>query len=246
MRIHRRLLPIVLTALLALALGASIATALRSIEFRGLEAGSRVQASSRLTFAETGLGNATKIICNITLLRTVSRIIPKIAGTLFGRITGYAIDRGETARREGEARSPNCRGNEVLRNVNDVVALEDARRPGRHREAGAGILLWDLPFSPLWKLVYDSFQGTLPRIDGINFHINGWHWLLIIEGIACLYRGTAFGLISITRATSAVAGASAVLSRTALEGEGNGILCPRRSTFDGSFVVSPTITITLL
>ena len=62
MHIRRRLLPTALTALLALALGASIATALRSIEVRGLEGGRRVQASSRLTFAETGLGNATKLI----------------------------------------------------------------------------------------------------------------------------------------------------------------------------------------
>jgi hypothetical protein len=252
---HNRinLVTVALIALLALALATGAASANRSIEVRGAERG--VTASGKLTFNGSELAQSNEITCDITLLRTVTRTIPKISGTLFGKVTGVAIDRGETTR------SPNCRHGESIVVVLDIIPLielptgpsGEILHPATHRELGRGVLLWDVSGAPagLWKLIYDSFQGTLPAITGINFHIQGTQFKLRFQVplfglIECLYHGNAYGLIEIVRET--ITRGRAVLARTRLERVLGSGLCPPDGTFNTAvgLRVSPTLTIRLL
>jgi hypothetical protein len=242
---HKRT-KLLVTALLAVfvcSLAASSAYANRSIRIAG---GPRVQSESLLTFKGEGEGGAREITCDVTLLRTVAEVIPKTSGTLFGKVTGVAIDRGETAR------SPRCRNGGFIRLTHDIVPLIGPERECLHnREDGRGRLLWDCSRAEarLWKLIYDSFQGTLPRIEGINFHIQNVQFTIRILGPFgetqdCLYEGNGFGLI-VVNADGTITRARAVEPTTRLPRIRGGGLCPARGSFTGSFLVRPTLTITL-
>jgi hypothetical protein len=234
MRTSTRLLMAALTTVLVVALGASIATALRSIRINGAAQGEEIFASSRLTFGPREGGGAlpanSQVICDVTLLRTISTLIPKRVGVLFGRVTGIRIDRRS------------CRSN--LGPVEAVVPLISERTPGTHSESGNNILLYDLRGAPAenWKLIYDSPQGILPEIEGINFHITAVRFRLTISGVSCLWgRGeSAFGLIAIRRETSVITGARAVLERTSLARVEGGFLCPAQGpgSFSGEFAIT--------
>jgi len=236
MQLRTRIFAVALTTALALTLFAGIASASRAIE---VSPGGSASASSRLTFGNVErIGEARvrqRIICDITLLRTIGRSIPKTTGTLIGNVTGVAIDRGTPA-------APHC---ETTGTIEEVQFLTNGA-VGTHRELGGGILLYTVT----WLLVYDSFQGTLPFIEGINFHITGFQWRLTISGINCLYGRTTestFGLIDIRRETGAITGMSSVTSRTGLERVEGNFLCPGpRFSFEGSFVVSPAQRIRLV
>jgi len=203
---HRRHLIISVMALLGVLLTASQAQASRAISVEG---GARsVAASGRLTFGNTPNLELIQIICDVTLLRTIGASISKTAGTLFGKVTGVAIDRGTG--------TEHC-GTRGLRTLTAITV------PGTHRELGGGVLLWDVSGAraELWKLIYDSFQGTLPRISGINFHIQRFQFLLLsIDTLfvthACLYESDVFGLIRIEEGTARTA--EVVLGRTTLRG----------------------------
>jgi hypothetical protein len=236
------LIVVILTCTLALTMG--IASANRSIEVRGAERG--ISAASRLTFS--GPRGESRAVCDVTLRRTVTRLIPKITGSLFGKVTGIRIDRGETTR------SPHCTTIEGTRAVHDIVPLVGPERPCTHSEDGRGILTYDCSRAEaiLWKLIYDSFQGTLPRIEGVNIHIQGVQLRDVILGpfgetIECLYEGAVFGLIAIRRETRTATEARAVRERTRLRRiSGSAFGCPPEGTFEGSFSVTPTLTIELI
>jgi len=238
MQLSTRIFTAALTTALALTLFAGIASASRSIEVS--PAGS-VAASSRLTFGNVERVGETRVrsnvVCDVTLLRTIGRSIPKTTGTLFGNVTGVAIDRGTPG-------APHC-SNSIGGTVEEVQVLTNGT-VGTHRELGNGILLYTVT----WLLVYDSFQGALPSIEGINFHITGVQFRLTITGVNCLYgRSTesSFGLIGIRRETGDITGASAVTIRTGLERIEGGFLCPGpRGSFEGTFAVSPAQRIRLV
>lgn len=166
------------------------------------------------------------------------RVVGKRAGNVFGKVTGVAIDRGTFA-------APHCRETGVRSVV--ITPLTPSRAPGRHRELGGGVLLFDVSGTlELWNLVYDSFQGTLPSIRGINFHIEGavleLAYLTIVAEFSCLYRGGVLGLIAIERENV-----------TSLSFEGSelalftGIACPRTWSFIGvRWAVAPRLVIRLL
>lgn len=222
-----------LLVVLALALGltASIATASRSIGLRGAgERGETIQSSAtQLTFNSTELSASTAIICSVTLLRQITRNpIPKVAGTTFGRVVGITID------------IPGCRNGSAFRRVNTVIALE-----GEARELGGGIRLFSLTSG--WELVYDGFEGSLPEITGVEFHIARSRFLIelstAIGNIECLYEGSAYGAVTIERRR--VIGATTVLELTTLRRVRGNVLCPGNGTFNGNFV-TPAITIDLL
>jgi len=241
-----------LLAVLALAFAFGTASALRSIRLSTAE-GATVTASSQLTFIGTELEAGKQIICDVTLLRTVSKTLPKTAGTPFGRITGVAIDRGSTTRLAEGTTTPNCRVGALVERLLDITPLLSAGTPASHREAGRGILLWNLTGSGagLWTLIYDSISGTLPEIEKINLHIEGLQWLILIKPIflalqTCLYLGSAFGEAFITRRVTTGAGANTALTALALQA-GSGSACPPRGTFRGNFSINPAaITIELL
>jgi len=235
MQLPTRIFTVALTTALALTLFACIASANRSLE---ISPGGSVSASSRLTFGNVErVGEARvrqRVICNVTLLRTIGRSIPKTTGTLFGNVTGVAIDRSEP-------RNPHC--STELGTFEEVQFLTN-ETVGTHRELGSGVLLYTVT----WLLVYDSFQGTLPSIEGINFHVLDVQFRLRISGITCLYgRSTesSFGLIE--SLSSEITRARVVTSRTGLERVEGGFLCPGpRLSFEGTFAISPTQRIRLV
>jgi hypothetical protein len=238
---HKRM-KLLLTALIAVfacSLPAGSASANRSIEVRG---GPQVQAHARLRFLGTEGAASTEILCDITLLRTITSRIPKIPGTLFGKVTGILINRG------GTTRCPACGHGSFIREVHDIVPLECT-----HSEAGDGILRWNCSRArpELWKLIYLSFQGTLPRITGINFRIRGIKFNLVLlepfgGTLECLYEGEGHGLI-VVNADSTITRARAVRELTSLRRvSGRGFGCPAAGTFEGEFRVLPTLTIVLV
>jgi len=246
MHTHAKHLLIALTATLVLSLAASAASANRSIEVRG---GPGVEASARATFMGTELEEGRQIICDITLRRTVTSRIPKTAGTLFGKITGIRIDRGGA----GTGRSPNCRHGNLIREIHDIIPLIGPERPCTHSEDRAGNLTWDCRAAEarLWKLIYDGFQGTLPRIEGINVHIQNIQLRIDLLGpfgetVRCLYEGNVFGLIRIRQPEGTVTRATAVEERTAIPGISIAAPCPARATFRAEYEIRPTLTIALL
>jgi hypothetical protein len=245
---HKRTKLVITTllALLACSLIASSASANRSIELRG--AGGGVQAAGRITLFGEGESRGAEITCDVTLLRTVTGLIPKMRGTLFGKLTGIALDRGETTR------SPHCRHGSIIREVHDMVPLLGPERPCPHRELGGGVLLYDCSTAAmgLWKLIYLSFQGTLPRIAGIDISIAATQFLLrLLEPFGgtteCLYEGTVFGLIEIREPEATVTGGRIVEALTRLPlRRSRGIGCPETVTLLGEVNVRPTLTIRLL
>jgi len=229
---------IMLCAVLAvLALGASSASANRSIQVAG---GPGVQASARIQFLGTEGEPGREVTCDLTLLRTVSSSVPKTSGTQFGRVTAVMIDRG------GTTRSPHCGHGSFIREIHDIIPLECT-----HSETGNGILRWDCSGarSERWRLIYDSFQGTLPGITGVNIHIAGeqlgFRLLEPFGGtIECLYEGNVFGLLNVTAGT--VTRARAVRELTALARVSGSGICPARGSFSGEFAIRPTLTIRLV
>lgn len=122
-----------------------------------------------------------------------------------------------------------------------------------HRELGGGVLLWDCSRArpELWKLIFDGFQGTLPRIEGINFHVQRTQFKLIVLEIfggtvECLYEGDVYGLIVVRQPESTITSGRAVEGRTRLPRIRGSGLCPTRGTLSGEFTVRPALTIRLI
>jgi hypothetical protein len=97
-----KLLLVVLTAALVASLGSTTATALRSLSLEGVTTQTLNQRALTLS-SELG-----SIICDTTLVKTVSRVIPKMSGVLIGRIT--------------DVRTANCIGSGGVR-ANGVVSV---------------------------------------------------------------------------------------------------------------------------
>jgi len=242
MRLSMRFALNALLAALVLALGTSSAWANRIIEIRGAERG--VVSSGVVTFNEPRLPAETAITCDITILKTISNRIPKTRGTLFGKVTGIAIDRGTPA-------ASHCRLGAMITRLEDIVPLSEARIPGVHRELGNGILLYTVTGGrpELWKLIYDGFQGELPEIEGINYHIQGAqlraNFSTPFGALACLYAGSWFKLIVIDEFKLARF-LRLVLERTILARQEGGLLCPAQLTASGTLTLTPQLSIALL
>jgi len=225
---------------LALILGASTAFANRSIALRGAERG--VASAGVVTFGNWKELEAETITCDVTILKTLATSIPKVAGTLFGKVTGIAIDRGTPA-------APHCafEGFELLM---DIVPLA-GRGQGIHRELGAGVLLYDVSMGAPeeWKLIYDGFQGLLPEIEGIDYHIQGvrLRFDLNFAGLRlrCLYQGNWYKLIAIARGGTA-SRLTIVLERTMLRRFEGALPCLEIYTSSGELTLRPALTIRLL
>jgi hypothetical protein len=238
---HAQLSLAALVAVVVCSIAAGSASANRSIEVRG---GSGISASGRITGGDTE--GTIEITCDITLLRTVTSLVPKTSGTQFGKVTGVAIDRGES-------RAPHCRFGGAITGVNDIVPLQAARTACTHRELGRGLLLYDCSRAEarLWALIYDSFQGTLPRIEGVNVHMRGYQDNITATGpfgepCECLYEGEVFALLPIRQPEATANSARVVEATTRLNRVSGSGICPARVTFAGTFTVAPTITIRLI
>jgi hypothetical protein len=221
-----------LVAAVVCSLAAGSASANRSIEVRG---GSGITAESRITFGGTERSATRTVICDITLMRTVTSRIPKTNGTQFGSVTGVQIDRTR----------PVCRHGSFIREITDITPLAGGRAGGHTEDRRARLL-----YTVTWELVYDGFQGTLPRIEGVNIHVSNYQTNLTAfdpfgGSVECLYEGNVFGLIPVTE-TGVASRASVVTERTALNRVRGGTVCPARATFEGEFNLRPTLTIALI
>jgi len=238
-----KILMAAMTVVLALLIQTGTAAALRSIVIRG---GERVASAGRLVIGENALGATGRITCNVTLLKTMAAGVIKTAGTVFGKITGIAIDRGEPT-------NAHCQKGTAIEGINDIVPLRNTSEPGGHTELGNGILLYNVTNGgvQLWNMVYDSFQGTLPAIDGINYHIEEAQIRLDLRvlsaNIMCLYKGNMGKLITIERGT--MLRLDIVLATTSLARVSGAMTCPtgplRMSTVAG-MTMEPRPTIRLL
>lgn len=89
-----------------------------------------------------------------------------------------------------------------------------------------------------WHIQYDSFRGTLPRIEGVRLALVGAAFLLIAAGNECLYQSTsaspAFGIINLNTTTGAATSlaadnASSIPRSATLSG-----ICPASGSFAGT------------
>jgi hypothetical protein len=231
MKHYARILLATLAVASVVAMAASTATASNSIEVRGgAERG--IGASGSLTFNGTELGANRNIIANVTLRGTLSTRIPKIERTLFGRVTGVAIE--------------GARAGEGIPGFTLVIPLvEENTQAPVTREGRVLIYNVERAEARLWKFVYVSFLGRLPEISGILFYIEGTQFN-IESGIGTgAYNGRAFGLIEI--AAKRITGARPILERTILPRTRN-IFYPANGTFASGtrFAITPALTIELL
>ena len=159
MRLTRAIL-LASIALFSLALLASSASANRSIEIEGLERGRAISLTSEgaLTFTEGG--GATER-CNVTLSGTIGRLIAKNTRLPEGQIGSIT-----------SGRSANCIGPAGER-TREVIILAEPR---------VNVLRRPFP------LRYNSFLGTLPRINGLLFVILTLGYTFFPFGLSCLYQ----------------------------------------------------------
>ena len=221
MRIATKISRVTLAIASILALAAGSAAALRSLSIRG-ETGVAA-GSSQLVFSEGG-GGGVLLSCPVTLLRTISSSFPKTRGILIGAVTGILI--GVCRESFGGATS--------LRplNVRETIELGGGRFLYTLRNEGS-----------LWRLFFDSFTGTLPRITGVR----GWleaEFLITVLETSCLYRGRAFENLVVAPETGVTREGSSE-TVTTLPLCSGGILCPSTGRLTGTFTY-PSHTITLL
>jgi len=221
---------------LGLTFAASVAGASTAIAIRGAERG--VAASGRLTFGEPRLAASTQITCDVTILRTIGSSIAKTPGTLFGKVTGVAIDRGP--------RGEHCAKGSTVESITDIIPLRDRGVAGTHTELGGGVLLYVVTGgrAELWKLIYRTFLGVLPEITGILFRVEQAQFLLR-GAVECLYKGGVEVLVRIERRV--VGTGTILLALTSLPRDSGSILCPvTTGTLSGTFTLTPRLTIELI
>src|SRR5262249_19838882 len=137
-RMHSRVsLPLTgLVVAVALSLATATASALRLLFFQG---STTVSASGILKWVYSG----NTVECVGTVTRTVSRVIPKIAGTVLGAITRMSFNMPP---------EPSCRAS--FGELQQIIVLE-IENPAKYR------------------LKYQSIFGTLPIITGIRKTVEG-------------------------------------------------------------------------
>jgi hypothetical protein len=160
----KKLLMAALAAMFVLSLGVGSAAALRSIGLEGAGPERTSTLEGRVTFA----GGGIEIICNVTMQKTLSRIIPKTEGVLIGQVTSVRVQAPELC---------TIRGAERLNGIT-ILGLPGSRE-GRPE---------------LWRIFYKSFLGTLPSPTGFLFELQHTQVLLGVRvfgfNVSCLFEGT--------------------------------------------------------
>jgi hypothetical protein len=168
MTTHSKFLLAALTVALALCLGVSAASALRSLSITGE---STVIGEGIIDLVSAG-GRIT-IRCPLTILKTISRAIPKTSGILLGRVTRIAANSPE----------PDCSSS--LGELQRIIILAPEAREGEE--------------STKCRLFFESIVGILPAITGINAIIKGCligfeTRVELIGVIRCLYKEDGRGV----------------------------------------------------
>jgi hypothetical protein len=218
MHMRTKLVFAALAAVLALSFGAGTATALRSLSVTGE---TTLTLNSRaLTFRSTFV----EVVCSVTMVKTISRVIPKTSGILMGAVTRIIIE------------IPTCRATGFgVERVNDIRVLG--------LETGAE-----------WRLIYKSILGTLPRITGAIVNITRSHTLIDVQvfgsSVKCLYDGEIEGLATLDATGKIVSLQTTGRENLRKNASSNG-LCSETGSFvargeEGKLVELSRTTITLI
>jgi hypothetical protein len=160
----------------------------------------------------TGFGGFIQISCAITLEGSFhSKTLSKVSGQLIGYITSAAVTRP-------------CVGGEAW------ILNGTEQQPNGTR-----------PTSLPWHVRYDSFEGTLPRIETIRLQLVGVSFLTKSGSNSCLYKTTAaqpaFGNVIVELGGSVISleadSESEIPRNTTLEG-----ICPSTGSFGGTASVT--------
>jgi hypothetical protein len=211
MTVRFKVLMAAMMAVLALSFAVGTANALRSLSISGP---TTLTLNSRVTF----VAESAEVICNATITKTLSRVIPKVEGILVGKIT-----RVDTPPTKPEA---NCRSS--------VSTLTNIEIRGLEREENGRIL----------KHV---ILGTLPNITGISFFIDRFQ-ASFTTGFTgrCGYESPAEGLLVLAPVETRGNVGNLVIGRnTAVRIEG-GFLCPRIGELVGTLVPLQTTGVKLI
>lgn len=216
----RKIIFAALAATFLLALVAGTASALRSISVNN----TRTESKSRaLTFK--AVRESFGVVCEVTFLRTLSAAFPKTIPILTGSTIGVRIE--------------NCRDTVFGAAATVSVIESGGRRCGLRGEL--------CPVA--WRLFYQGFVGTLPRITGTKFDEERTNFLIedAIANKACEYEGDGWGQNEIAEATGAVTGGRALAEHTQrLKATLRGT-CETSGEFRGSFGAPvPGVTIRLI
>jgi hypothetical protein len=207
-------------ALFSLALLAGSASANRSIEVEGLESGRSISLTSEgaVTFLEEAGGTDR---CNVTLTGTIGRLIAKTTRLPEGQIGSITGGRTrECVGPFGEAHAEN-------------IVLAEPRVVG---------LRGPIP------LRYNSFLGTLPRINGILIVALRPGFLIRPAGLECLYRVAELGALIEFELNGALprSGRGRFLTNVAnLVAELSNAFCPRSGELRFNFNIRPQLILNL-
>jgi hypothetical protein len=205
-------------ALFSLALLAGSASANRSIEVEGVEArrGVTITSEGPTVFTEEGGGTER---CNLTLTGTIGRLIAKntrLPEGQIGTLTG-----GRTA---------GCIGPLGERNREAIVLAEPVVNGLR------------VPI----PLRYNSFLGTLPRINGILIVALRPGFTIFPLGLTCLYSAAEVGaLIRFTGELPRSERGSFLANVANLVRELSSGLCPARGALSSTFNIRPQLILNL-
>lgn len=228
----------ILIVVFAVSLLTASAYALRAIAVAPAGA---VNVEGTLVFGENELRNT--ITCNVTLLRTIERMIPKVRGAIIGKVTGVAID------------IPGCRGIGIIEpRIEAVIALRQSTERlevnSLCAELGGGRKLCVTTGGEprLWNLVYETFLGALPNITGILFQIERTQLKFQFRALgarsSCLYEGNVFALVAIAAGATGAVRILLELTRLGLHALLEGA-CPVPGRLSGNFIVRPPQIVTL-
>jgi hypothetical protein len=199
-----------LVVIVVLGWGTASATAARSLRFedgRGGEGALEVTATGRITFpGESGL--EPQLVCPITMRSTIPRLVAKVRGAEFGRVTSVSF--GTRAQ---------CTANWPYREP-PFQALETV--------AGKWLQTYQAFLGTL-----PNITGFKYAISPIFIK---WNWESFGIPIECLYRGTMNWLLAIERGT--VTRATATLGETRLALFSGSAICPTEYVFQASLSTS--------
>jgi hypothetical protein len=200
-----------LTAALIFALGTSSAVGLRSLSVAG---STTLTLNGVITF-ETGVAT-TEIICSMTVVKTISRVIPKIERTLIGQVTDIRTNR------PGEA---NCHLGGGAGGLERITILGLARPEP-------------------WRLFFRGFDGSLPNIQDYLIFVVRSQIQFQISRVACLYEGE-IGFLAEVDAAGNIELLLPLANIVTLVA-GTRILCPNAGQFRGILIPLQTTRIRLI
>jgi hypothetical protein len=168
MAIRTKLIMAALSAMMVLLMAGGAAQANRSLEISE----TRLTLTGRVTFT----ASFAEVICEVTFVKTVSRVIPKIERTPMGRIT--------------DIRTANCSPS-LGRLLESPIILIGPREDGR---------LWGLVYKSFegtlpeisgLRIQIQNTQVLIAVVDATIFRVSN----------ACLYEGSVEGRAAVSRGT---------------------------------------------